>query len=123
MNPVKGEVPLTLSDGREVVLVFDMEALIEAEAAYDKPLPSLMLDLAGGYMRAGRAMLFGALRSRHPEISMRDAGEMFRADATVINTALERALLAAFPEASAQEGEESPRPPGKNSGRSGAKRG
>lgn len=123
-NPIKGEVPLTLSDERELVLVFDMEALIEAEEAYGKPLPELMIDLAHGYMRAGRALLFGALRAKHPEISMRDAGEMFRADTVAINTALEQALTAAFPKAGAQEEEGNVPPPrGKRSGRSGVKRG
>ena len=30
-NPVKGEAPLVLSDGREFTLVLDMEAMLSAE--------------------------------------------------------------------------------------------
>ena len=69
MNPVKGEVPLKLSDGREFVLVLDFEALVEAESAYGKPLAQVMADAATGFVGATRALLYGALRAKHPAVT------------------------------------------------------
>ena len=41
-NAIKGEVPLNLSDGRNLTLIMDMEALVEAESAYGKPLAQMI---------------------------------------------------------------------------------
>lgn len=123
MNPVIGQVPLNLEDGRELTLVLDFEALIEAETAYRKPLPQLMTDVASGFAGAGRAMLYGALRAHHAEFSLRDAGELFRTDGDEVNAALERAVLAAFPSPEGPEGKKGENPPSKRSGRSGARPG
>jgi hypothetical protein len=122
-NIVKGQVPLTLSDGRSLTLVLDFDALVEAEGAYRKPLGALMADASAGFVGAVRALLYGALRSHHPEMSLRDAGDLFSTDADAIKDALAHAGDAAFP----KEGKEGPNPPvktqrGKTSGRSGAKR-
>ena len=127
-NALKGEVPLVLADGRTLTLVMDFEALIAAEAAYGKPLAVLMVDALGGYVGASRAILFGALRTRHPEITLRAAAEMLASDGAAVEAALDAASAAAFPEAAAEGGDEKNPPPvhaprGKRSGGSGAKPG
>lgn len=122
MNPIKGEVPLKLPDGREFTLVLDMEALVEAEGAYGKPLARMMADAQLGFVGAIRAMLYGALRYRHPSVTLREASEMFVGYRDEISAALENATLAAMPED--KEGANPPRakaPRGKRSGGSGAK--
>ena len=120
-NPIKGEVPLKLSDGRDFVLVLDMEALVEAESAYGKPLPQMMSDASQGFVGAVRAMLYGALRTKQPRVTLGEASAMFISDPEAVSAALEQAATLAFPQAA--EGGESanPRPRGKTSGASGAK--
>ena len=119
-NPLKGETPLKLADGREFKLVLDMEGLIQAESAYGKPLPQLMADMNGGFVGASAALLQGALAQRHPAITRSVAADMFRTDAEAVANALGAATQAAFPDESA-EGKASPAPAGKRSGGNGAK--
>lgn len=123
-NPVKGEVPLTLGDGRTFTLALDMEALVEAEAAYGKPLHQLMADASAGFMGAMGAMLQGAL-SAHHRVTRKEALAMLRTDMQTIADALGKATDAAFPKDEPKAGNGSPKPArrGKSSGRSGAKRG
>lgn len=121
MNPIKGEVPLVLSDGRTFTLLLDMEALVEAETAYRKPMARMMADAAEGFVGATRAMLYGALRAKHPTITLRDASTMFQTDADAVADALERAVTASHPASEGGEGKDSPNPPGKPSGANGAK--
>lgn len=126
MNKLKGEIPLNLSDGREFVLVMDMEALVEAESAYGKPLSEMMADASRGFIGASRALLYGALRAKHPAVSLRDASGIFMADADAAGDALTAAVEAGFPDTkTSTEGNGTrpkPSPPGKRSGASGAKR-
>ena len=123
-NAIKGEVSLTLSDGRAFTLVLDMEALVEAESIYRKPAPDIWIDVRRGFVGAMRAVLYGALRAHHPEITPREAATMFGRDGEAIADALERSYAAAH--AAPVEGKEDRKgenPPGKRSGRSGAKPG
>lgn len=119
MNPLKGEVPLTLKDGRKYTLVIDMEALIEAESAYGKPLQQMMQDAAARFVGALRAILFGAMRAKHPDVTLRDASGIIMSDAEAVGTALSAAVGAGFPDVS--EGKDGPRPRGKTSGANGVK--
>lgn len=119
-NPVKGEVPLRLSDGRAFTLVLDFEALVQAESAYGKPLSQTMADASAGFVGALRALLYGALQANHPGVSLREASEIYLTNADAVTTALTEAGNAAMP-TSKGDGEGA-NPPGKNSGRSGAKR-
>ncbi len=121
-NPIRGETPLKLGDGREFTLVLDFEALVEAESAYGKPLAVLMSDAGAGFVGASRALLFGALRTKHPGVSLRDASAILQTDGDTVGTALTLAADAAFPDAGKAEGKEGKNPPGRASGRSGAKR-
>lgn len=124
MNMVKGEVPLQLKDGSKFTLIFDMEALIEAEATYGKPMHALVQDATRGFMGAIRAMLYGALRAHHSDVILRDVSVMLAENGDVITEALSKAHEAAMPKsAEAAEGnDQPPHPRGKTSGASGAKR-
>lgn len=123
-NSVKGEAALKLSDGREYVIVMDMEGLVEAESAYGKPLQALMQDAGQGFVGATRALLYGALRAKHPGLTKRDALEILQSDGEAVADALTAAVEASFPEAKANgEGGDEPHPPGKPSGASGVKKG
>ena len=125
VNPIRGEVPLVVADGRTLTLVMDFEALIAAEAAYAKPLAVVLADAAAGFIGATRAILFGALRTRHPEIGLRGAGELLNSDGDAVEAALTAATDAAFPQAAAEDREAGNvrAPVGKRSGGSGAKPG
>lgn len=121
-NPIKGETPLKLNDGREFTLVLDMEALVQAETAYGKPLPKMMADASEGFVGASRALLYGALLTKHPKTTLGEATALFMADAEAVAEALSEAVENGFPEASAEGNVGKPRR-GKRSGGSGAKRG
>lgn len=121
-NPLKGEVLLRLPDGREFTLVLDHEALIEAEALYRKPLQNLMADAMLGFVGACRALLYGALRAHHPNVSAVEATAMFLGEMEAVSVALAAAAEAAFPKSEGRDGGNPPRPQrGKTSGASGAK--
>lgn len=119
MNPVKGEVPLTLSDGREFILVMDFEALVEAEGAAGQPLPNLMAQASLGFVGAQRSLLFGALRRHHSGVTLAECSEIMLSEINAAAPALTAAIEAAFPEA--KEGKDGKNPPGKTSGANGAK--
>lgn len=125
-NPLKGEALLRLADGRELTLVLDFEALVAAETGYGKPLPQLLGDAAAGFMGAQRALLAGALSRHHPQISPREAGEMLLSEVDAVADALGRVMQSSHPAGTTEvkkPGNAPRRPAGKNSGRSGAKRG
>lgn len=113
---------MKLKDGRIFTLVLDFEALVAAEAAYGKPLAQTLADANLGFVGATRALLFGALQARHPEITPRDATDIFMSDGDAVSAALEAASVAAYPAEDREPGKARPQR-GKNSGRNGAKRG
>ncbi|MAG24956.1 hypothetical protein CMI47_05190 [Candidatus Pacearchaeota archaeon] len=126
-NAIKGETPLVLSDGREFTLVLDMEALVEAETIYGKPLSKLMEDAMSGFMGAAAAMLQGAA-ARHHGLKRGDALEIIRTDMGEVVEALTRASESAFPDEVEAGNAPAPKPKakkprGKTSGRNGAKQG
>lgn len=122
---MRGEVPVRLADGRALTLVLDFEGLVAAEALYGKPVAMLIVDAAQEFLGAVRALLYGALRAKHPELTPADAGAIIQSDGDRISAALESATQRAFPEPGEAEGKEggNPRKAGTRSGRSGAKRG
>ena len=122
-NTVKGEVELRLKDGRAFTLVADMEALVEAETIYGKPLPRLMKDAGEGFMGAACALLQGML-ARHHDVNRADALQMLASNMEAVSEALNAASQAAFGnEESDDKGEVGNDPDnqaGKNSGGNGA---
>lgn len=124
-NLLKGEVPLVLADKREFTLVFDMDALIEAEGAYGKPMHQLAADASQGFLGALRAMLYGALRARHPDVALEEVSDIILEDTLSVTTALTKALERSMPEPgpSGPAGNARPAPQrGRISGGNGAKR-
>lgn len=125
-NVIKGEVPLKLGDGREFVMVMDMDAMVEAEAVYGKPTPQIMADASQGYIGATRALIYASLRARHPDITLKEASEIFMAGGPAAVEAMQQAFVASFGEAEPEdegEGKKSPNPRMKNSGGRGVKLG
>lgn len=125
-NALKGERRLKLSDGRDITLVFDMDALIEAEGLYGKPMPVVVADAQKGFVGAIRAMMFGATRAHHADMTPRDVADLIATDGDAMASALSEAHQAAMPqpEKSAGGNASAPKPrPGKRSGVNGAKRG
>lgn len=122
-NFVKGESELVLEDGRAFTLVMDFEALVTAESLYRQPVPVVAVDAAMGFVGAKRALLYGAMRAKHPEVTPADALEMCMTDGDRVKLALEAADKAAYPDASEDKkrGKAASRPRGKNSGASGAR--
>lgn len=149
-NPVLGETPLFLGDGREFTLVADNAALVKAAQAHSgtTKLKKLFADMqpqldANGVpeldedgdpvkdtIPAFAALLFGLFDAHHPEITHRDALNMLLREHDVVAEAIAAALAAGFPDA--VEGGNGPAPEvapgakktaGKRSGRSGAKQG
>ncbi|MBX7496761.1 hypothetical protein K3172_12920 [Qipengyuania sp. 6B39] len=124
-NPLKGEVALVLSDGREFTLALDMEAMLTVEEATGKPLAKVMAMAGEGFLSASAAIALAAFQRHHPEITRADVLEMIRTDPEAVSAALEQASAAAFPEDKPGNAKapKAARPRGKSSGRSGAKRG
>jgi hypothetical protein len=83
-----------LKDGRDLSLDFGLEALIAAEAAYGQPAAKLMFDASEGFIGAVRALIYGALRAKHPGITLTEAGEIWRSDKAAIEKALAEATKA-----------------------------
>lgn len=147
-NPVKGEAPLVLTDGREFTLVADHAGLVKAAQAYSgsTKLQKLMSDMqpevdAKGQlvldedgdpvkdtMPATAAFLFGLFDAYHPDVTQRDALNILLAEQEVVTEAISQAVASGFPDmVKGKPGNEpAPKaksPRGKTSGRSGAKSG
>lgn len=144
MNPILGETPLDLADGRSFILVADHSALVEAAQAYtgSTKLKKLMNDMVPEIGADGKvlvdedgdpvkdtipasvAFLFGLLRTHHPDITLRDAQNILLSDVDRVAQAISLAMDRGFPDAkpgSGKVGNEPASPAGKNSGRSGVK--
>lgn len=80
-NAVRGLVTHEL-DGKTYQLEFTIDALIQLEDALDCHSVEILQKLAAGAPRLVfvRAMIWGALRAHHPEITLLQAGELLRAD-------------------------------------------
>lgn len=122
-NRVKGETPLVLSDGREFMLVLDMEAMLSIEDATGKPLPKVMAQAGEGFMTAIAAVAQAAFVRNHPEVTRGDVLEIMQSDRDALTDALGKAADNAFPAPSAEGNAPAKRQRGKPSGRNGAKQG
>lgn len=93
-NKLFGEARLTTEDGRELTVRFDFNALCEAEEVADESTEDMMKVMASGAprLKIARAMLFGALRYHHPEISVEEAGELFMTDSEKVSEAMGKAM-------------------------------
>lgn len=92
-NHFYGEASVTLSDGRTLTLRRDFNALAEAEEAVGVRMDVITkaLQAGGPVLKFTRALLWGALRAHHPDVTLEDAGELLMAEPEAINAAMERA--------------------------------
>jgi hypothetical protein len=120
-NPVLGEATLTLSDGRELTIVFSATALIHAETLYRKPSGDIMVEAAQGYLGAITALLEGSLKKYHSDIGSEEVADIALRQTMAVRAAVDEAARLAFPDATTEE-RKGPNPPGKNSGANGAQR-
>lgn len=117
-----------LGDGRTVTLVVDFEALAQAEDAADLPVGDILQSLTSRpRMKVLRAVVFGALHEKHPEIGLAEVGDLLlSSDAAVLTDALGKAVSGAFPQASQAGAANPPKPPrgaGMNSRATGRRKG
>lgn len=122
-NPVKGQTPLVLSDGREFTLALDMEAMLSIEDSTGKPLPKVMAQAGEGFMSATAAIAQAAFARNHPDVSRADVLAIMGSDGDRLAEALGKAADAAFPKDDGKPGNAPKAQRGKTSGRSGVKRG
>lgn len=145
-NPIKGEVPLKLSDGRVFTIVLDRAGLVKAAQAHTgrtkitkllsdiQPLVGgdgkVVLDEDGEPLKdtipATCAMLYGAMDAYHPEVTLRDATNILLGDVDAVSQAISDAVELGFPDAKSGEDRETANPPlpsqnAKSSGRNGVK--
>jgi hypothetical protein len=92
-NRIYGESRLPLDD-RELTLRFDFGALVEAEEAAGVGTEEMMKELSGGgaRLKTARAMLYGALRYHHPELTLEDAGDLLMGDGEGVSRAMGEAM-------------------------------
>lgn len=123
-NPMKGETPLKLSDGREFTLVSGFRAFVIAERTYGAPIEKIQADAQAGFFSAGATIFHAMLAVKHPEITIDEAGEILFAESAAVMTAVADAAANGAPTAKA-EGKKSGNAgaAGTSSGRNGAKQG
>lgn len=72
-NPAKGEVAFKVADA-EYTLKFSTNAICEMEEAVSKGLNSILQNMER--LSYVRALLWAALRAKHPDISLAATGEI-----------------------------------------------
>ena len=96
-NRIYGEARLSLADDRELTLRFDFGALVEAEDAAGVGTQEMMAEFSakgGARLKTARAMLYGALRYHHPDLTLEDAGDLLMGDGEAISRAMGEAMQA-----------------------------
>ena len=111
-NPHKGEVELKAGDKR-YILRFSIDAICALEEATGKSFPVLaveMSDPAKFTVSLVRQILFAGLTTEHPDITLREAGEIILEAGGLIEVMgkVGEAFELAFP---AKEARGTPRPP------------
>lgn len=75
-NALTGGVEVTCPDGTALTLVLDNNALCEIEDALDKPINAVFADAGKGRLSATRALLWGATRRHHPDMTLEECGDL-----------------------------------------------
>lgn len=100
-NRRRGEASFKV-DGVSYTIVLDHNAFAEVEDVLDVNIGELLALLATKQqVRHMRALLFAGLREKHPDITLRDAGNLFSAgkeEAEAIGRAIAQALEQSLPE-------------------------
>lgn len=91
-NPMKAETVVELDDGRTVTMVFDVNAWIDIGDQLGMEVPEIIKVLQDEEkppsLKMQRVIIWGALRKHHPEMSLRDAGEILAEAAEAMSKAL-----------------------------------
>ena len=95
-NAERGEVDLEIG-GETYTLRLPSNAIAEVEDLLDQDFPEILQRMQSGRVGAQRAMLYAALREKHPKVTLLDAGQMLDGNRHAINEALGNALTLAFP--------------------------
>lgn len=116
-DKTKGEATITLESGRELTFAFDVNAFIDIADELQMDVPEV-LKLIGDKdnppgLKAQRVIFWGGLQKHHPEMTIRDAGEVMLEAAP----AMAKAMGAAMPKADEGAGEEADADPPKPRGR------
>lgn len=92
---MKGGVTLKLSDGRTLTLEYDFDGLIALEEAAGMRMPEVYAELqrlektkGSPSLRLSRAIIFGGLQQHHPEMTLKEAGDLILKEAGAIDTAM-----------------------------------
>jgi hypothetical protein len=103
-NPMKGEAEVALEDGRKLKFVFDVNAWIdvcdELGMEMDEVLAALRNKEKPPGLKFQRVLIWGGLRKHHPEMTVRDAGEIMLEAAS----AMEKAMVGGMPQADEEGG-------------------
>lgn len=121
-NPMKGETPLKLSDGREFTLVSGFRAFVIAEKSYGAPIDKIQADAEAGYLSAGATIFHAMLAVKHPEITIDEAGEILFSETAAVMTAVGEAVKNGSPAAKPGDKKPGNAQAGTSSGRNGVKR-
>lgn len=101
VNPALGEVAFKVADAT-YTLKFSTNAICELEDHIGKGLNVIVSDLER--VSTVRAMLWAALRSKHSDVSLKQAGEIIdRAGMPATVEAISNALRAGFPPATGDD--------------------
>jgi hypothetical protein len=94
-NRIKGPAQLKLSDGRVLTLEYDFDGLIALEEAAGMKMPDVYAEMkalerskAAPSMRLSRAIIYGALQQHHPEITLKEAGDLILRETDAIQAAM-----------------------------------
>lgn len=100
-NPHRGQVALN-AGGRDYNVSYSINALCELEDVLGQPVAKIaasMNDPENVRMSAVRALVWAGLQDHHPEVTLREAGQIAsEASIPVCMEAIGKAFQAAFPE-------------------------
>jgi hypothetical protein len=96
-NRIKGPAQLKLSDGRVLTLEYDFDGLIALEEASGMKMPEVYAEMKRlertkepPSMRLSRAIIYGGLQQHHPEMGLKEVGNLILHE----TDALQQAMMA-----------------------------
>jgi hypothetical protein len=121
-NPHKGEASLTVGEA-QYTLVFDINGLCEVESLLGLSINQILGRMES--LTVVRALVWGGLRAKHPEITLNEAGAMVEAigGAGAALEAVGRGLAGAMPDPKEGVGSRPRKGAGAGTGRRSRKRG
>lgn len=106
-NPLRGEVELQTPD-KTYTMRMSINAIVSIEDHFDMGINQIAEKLGDPKgMRIGnlRAVVLHTLREHHPDLTIDQVGEIIgQAGFTATAEAIQKAMVAAFPDAKAEEG-------------------